>query len=155
MAGFLLMSQIFSTLGAVAFFPIVLNIFVITNSFESKGILIITFLMLLGNIYLLFWDWNKMKFIVLPYPGNYLQRPDGFSEKPVWVYLGLVLLVLIIFSRVLWSEDSFKVFSHIQEVIIQNQFKNYPLTKLGWWLSQSTLFLSVWSRFINGTVWEN
>jgi len=101
MAGFLLMSQIFSTLGAVAFFPIVLNIFVITNSFESKGILIITFLMLLGNIYLLFWDWNKMKFIVLPYPDNYLQRPDGFSEKPVWVYLGLVLLVLIIFSRVL------------------------------------------------------
>ena len=101
MAGFLLMSQIFSTLGAVAFFPIVLNIFVITNSFESKGILIITFLMLLGNIYLLFWDWNKMKFIVLPYPDNYLQRPDGFSEKPVWVYLGLVLFVLIIFSRVL------------------------------------------------------
>lgn len=32
-AGFLLMSQIFSTIGAVAFFTIMLNIFIITISF--------------------------------------------------------------------------------------------------------------------------
>ncbi|MCR9013571.1 hypothetical protein [Aquiflexum gelatinilyticum] len=100
-AGFLLMSQVFSTLGAVAFFPIMLNIFVITISFESTGILIITSLMLLGNIYLLLWDWDKLKFIVLPRPGNYIPVPQEFSDKKTWIYLGFVLCGLIIISRIL------------------------------------------------------
>jgi uncharacterized membrane protein YphA (DoxX/SURF4 family) len=98
-AGLLLMSQKFSTLGAVAFFPIMLNIFVITISFESTSILLITSLMLLGNIYLLLWDWNKVKFIVLPQPGVSLVDPDGFSVKKIWVYLGVALAILIIILR--------------------------------------------------------
>ncbi|MEO7211430.1 hypothetical protein [Mucilaginibacter sp.] len=98
-AGFLLMSQTFSTLGAVAFFPIMLNIFVITISFQSPNILLITFLMLLSNVYLLLWDWNKLKFIFLPEPLPYLDDNPAFSKWKGWTYSGLALFVAIVAFR--------------------------------------------------------
>ena len=97
--GFLLMSQIYSTIGAVAFFPIMLNIFVITISFDSTHILIITFLMLLSSIYLLIWDWNKLKFITLSDPQHYIDDNNEFSKRKIWTYLGFVLFVMVIFIR--------------------------------------------------------
>lgn len=97
--GFLLMSQIFSTAGAVAFFPIMLNIFVITISFQSPNILLITFLMMCGNIFLLIWDWNKLKFIALPNPQNYVDNTDEFSKHKIWTFLGLLLFLTVIFVR--------------------------------------------------------
>jgi uncharacterized membrane protein YphA (DoxX/SURF4 family) len=97
--GFLMMSQLFSTLGAVAFFPIILNIFVITISFDSSSVLFITSLMVLGNIFLLVWDWNKIKFTVSPFPKNYLDDNHEFSKRKIWFYLGLVFFVGVIFIR--------------------------------------------------------
>jgi uncharacterized membrane protein YphA (DoxX/SURF4 family) len=99
LAGFLLMSHIFSTLGAVVFFPIMLNIFIITISFKSTGILIITFLMLLANIYLLLWDWNKLKFIALPNPQNYDDNNTEFSKWKIWTYLGVSLFFIVVLVR--------------------------------------------------------
>jgi len=98
-AGILLMSQVFSTLGAVAFFPIMLNIFVITISFESPGILLITSLMLLSNVYLLLWDWNKLKFIFLPEPRPYLDDNTAFLKWKGWTYSGLLLFFAIVSLR--------------------------------------------------------
>ena len=99
-AGYLLMSHFFSTLGAVVYFPIMLNIFLITTAFQSPIILAVTALMLLGNIYLLLWDWNKFKFIVLPKPGNYVDQSTEFSKKRIWGYLGILLFIAVIFYRV-------------------------------------------------------
>ena len=48
-------------LGALAYFPLILNIFVITVSMHFTGTPIITGLMLLANIYLLCWDYDKLK----------------------------------------------------------------------------------------------
>jgi len=100
-AGFLLMSQIFSTLGAIVYFPIILNIFVLTTYFESPGILAITSLMLLANIYLLLWDWNKLKFVVLNDPGDYTNQSLQLSGKKFWIYLGIFFFIAIIVIRVL------------------------------------------------------
>lgn len=49
------------SLGAVLYFPIILNIFVITVSMDFKGTVYITGMMLLGSIYLLVWDFAKLK----------------------------------------------------------------------------------------------
>ena len=100
-AGFLLMSQIFSTLGAIAYFPIILNIVVLTTYFDSPGILAITSLMLLANIYLLFWDWNKLKFVVLNDPGDYTDQTTQLLGKRIWIYLGILLFVAIVIFRLL------------------------------------------------------
>lgn len=97
--GFLLMSQIFSTIGAVAFFPVIINIFVITISFDSTNVLIITFLMVFGTIYLLLWDWNKVKFITLPNPQNYIDNNNEFSKRKIWIYLGILFFLIVIFIR--------------------------------------------------------
>jgi uncharacterized membrane protein YphA (DoxX/SURF4 family) len=99
-AGILLMSQIFSTIGAIAFFSILISIWVITFSFTSSAVLLITTLMLLGNIYLLLWDWNRIKYMLLPNPGNYVDDNHSFSKKKVWMYLGLVLFVAVICIRI-------------------------------------------------------
>lgn len=104
-AGFLLMSQIFSTLGAIAFFPIILNIFVLTTYFDSPGILAITSLMLLANIYLLLWDWNKLKFVVLNNPGDFNSHSTQFSGKKIWIYLGILLFVAIVVFRIFTTRN--------------------------------------------------
>lgn len=50
-----------ATLGALVYFPIILNIFVITVSIGFVGTPIITGLMLLASVYLLCWDYDKLK----------------------------------------------------------------------------------------------
>jgi uncharacterized membrane protein YphA (DoxX/SURF4 family) len=50
-----------STIGALVFFPLVLNIFIITVSMHFTGTPIITGLMLLANVYLLCWDYDRLK----------------------------------------------------------------------------------------------
>jgi uncharacterized membrane protein YphA (DoxX/SURF4 family) len=98
-AGFLLMSQAFSTLGAAAFFPIMLNIFVITISFDAPNILLVTTLMLISNVYLLLWDWNKLKFIFLPRQQQYLDDNAAFSKWKGWTYFGLLLFIAVVSLR--------------------------------------------------------
>lgn len=50
-----------ATIGALMFFPLILNIFVITVSLHFQGTPVITGLMLLANVYLLCWDYDKLK----------------------------------------------------------------------------------------------
>ena len=101
LAGFLIMSQTFSILGAVVYFPIMLSIFILTTYFQSTGILIVTSLMLLANIYLLLWDWNKLKFIVLNKPGEYVDQTTPFSRHKIWAYIGILLCIVISIFRVI------------------------------------------------------
>ena len=100
-AGFLMMSHFLSSLGAVVYFPIMLNIFILTTSFQSPMILAVSTLMLLGNVYLLLWDWNKVQFIVLPKPGHYMDQSTEFSKKRIWSYLGILLFLIIVVYRFL------------------------------------------------------
>lgn len=60
-AAILLLIPRTSTLGALMFFPIILNIFIITISMDFRGTPLITGAMLLANIYLLCWDYDKLK----------------------------------------------------------------------------------------------
>ena len=63
-AALLLLIPRTAPVGALLFFPLILNIFVITVSLHFQGTPLITGLMLLGNIYLLCWDYDKLKHIV-------------------------------------------------------------------------------------------
>ncbi|MBV9789746.1 MAG: hypothetical protein JOZ51_16285 [Chloroflexi bacterium] len=68
LAALLLLIPATSTLGALVYFPIILNIFIITVSLHFTGTPVITGLMLLASIYLLCWDYDKLKHLVLPVP---------------------------------------------------------------------------------------
>ena len=63
-AALLLLIPRTATLGAIVYFPIILNIFLITVSMHFTGTPVITGLMLLASIYLLCWDYDKLKCIL-------------------------------------------------------------------------------------------
>lgn len=65
LAGVLLLIPATSTLGAVMFFPIVLNITMVTWSVGFKGTVYVTSLMLLASVFLLCWDWDRLRGIVI------------------------------------------------------------------------------------------
>lgn len=97
----LLMTQRFATLGAMFFFPVMLNVFMITHSIDfGSGTPVITTLMLLATIGLLLWDYQK--WIFLFYPDHRIKLDlsiypkDEFMADPVWVTAGFVFLVLTI-----------------------------------------------------------
>lgn len=81
-------------LGAILYFPVILNICVLAYAVRFEGTRITT-LMLLANLFLLVWDYDRLKHI-LP-----LRRTDEdhhvldkISKFPVW-FFGLVLAAAI------------------------------------------------------------
>ena len=50
-----------ATLGALLFLPTILNIVIITISIDFKGTPVVTSLMLLATLYLLFWDYDRIR----------------------------------------------------------------------------------------------
>lgn len=64
-AALLLLVPRTATLGALMYLPIIIGIEIITISMNFRGTWIITSLMLLGVIYLLCWDWHKLKYILV------------------------------------------------------------------------------------------
>jgi len=66
LAAVLLLNPRTTTLGAVLYFPIIVNVFLITLSMHFTGTPIITGLMLLGSVFLLCWDYDRFAPIVRP-----------------------------------------------------------------------------------------
>ncbi len=98
-AGLLLMTQLYAALGAVVMFPIVVNIFIITISYYFAFTPVITGLLLLANIFLLLWDYQKL----LPlFEQNNFQKDNPIlvskeiETKRLWCYLGLLLFLVTV-----------------------------------------------------------
>lgn len=67
LAALLLVIPRTTTLGAVLYFPIIVNIFLITLSMHFTGTPVITGLMLLGSLFLLCWDYDRLAAIIRPH----------------------------------------------------------------------------------------
>lgn len=61
LAALLLVIPRTKTLGAILYFPIIVNIHMITVSMSFRGTTYITGLMFMGALYLLVWDYKKLK----------------------------------------------------------------------------------------------
>ncbi len=88
-AGFLLMTQRYSKLGALINFPIILNIFVITLSYYFAYTPVVTGLMLFANIILLLWEWDELKILVHLNPK--FNTTVRLEKDVLWQVLGLIL----------------------------------------------------------------
>jgi hypothetical protein len=75
LAAFMLLIPRTVTLGAFLYFPVILNITVLTYATRFDGSLFTAPLMTLANLYLLAWNYEKWKYIL---PFNRL--PDGFES---------------------------------------------------------------------------
>jgi uncharacterized membrane protein YphA (DoxX/SURF4 family) len=82
-------------LGAILYFPIIFNICVLTYATRFEGTRIAT-LMVLANLYLLCWDYARLKF-VLPFSSSSAvgATPNQtVSRKFPWVFFGGVVAVV-------------------------------------------------------------
>jgi len=103
-AGTLLMTQRFATIGVMIFLPIMLNVFIITHAIDfGPGTPIITTLMLLATIFLLLWDYKKWIFLFQPdhlIKVDLTQTPkDHFMTDPIWAYTGITFIGITLFQR--------------------------------------------------------
>lgn len=88
-------------IGALMFFPIILNIMVLTNSVGFRGTWAITILMLAASLYLLCWDYDRLKTIFffkrrsrsVFFKFEFIWLPVLFGAGGVLAFVGLSLLV--------------------------------------------------------------
>lgn len=93
--GTLLMTQRLARLGAIMFWGIVVNIFMVNLSFGFSATPVITGLMLVAATYLLVWDAAALMPLVSN-PGSYTHQPLPVADHRYWVVLGVVMLLSIV-----------------------------------------------------------
>ena len=95
--GVLLMTQRFARLGALMFFGMIVNIFVITISYGFQGTPIVTGLLSLAAAYLLIWDINALQFIIRKPIGSNLSETKHLRihDQSYWAMLGVVMVLSI------------------------------------------------------------
>lgn len=94
LSAFLLMTQRFATIGNLMFFGIISNICVLTFSMHFSGTVVITSLMLLSSIFLIFWDFHKIKFLF--YRDDFSTGELSFeliTYHKMWMYCGVLLFI--------------------------------------------------------------
>lgn len=73
-----------SHLGALMFFPIIINITVLTNSVGFAGTWLLTIFMSLASLYLVCWDYDRWKNILF---FNRPRKADFFKYELIWLPL--------------------------------------------------------------------
>lgn len=97
-AGLLLLTQRFATLGAILTFPILLNIFMVTVSLKWQGTPYINAFLLLLNAWLLAYDFHKLKFILTDKPAELKQislKRISLSADFLWIVAVIGILISI------------------------------------------------------------
>ncbi len=99
LTGLLLMTQLYAALGAVLLFPITLNILMITLSYYFAGTPVITGLLVLANILLILWDYQKLlplfQIYSRPQPNAFLSS-RAIEHDRIWSYLGVLLFLFTV-----------------------------------------------------------
>lgn len=99
-AAILLLIPRTATLGAVLYFPLILNICILSLSVGFDGSLVTSPLMVLANLYLLCWDYDKLKFILPFYkPGKEARQPlpekTTGNKFPLKFFAGVFLVAAL------------------------------------------------------------
>lgn len=96
MIAFLLLIPRTAFLGALMYFPVILNIFILTYAMRFEGTRATTF-MLLANIYLLGWDYDRIKYILSIKPVKDNTQPakeKRLRDKFPFLFSGTVVAMI-------------------------------------------------------------
>lgn len=85
------------TLGALLYFPIILNICILSFAVRFDGSHVTAPLMVLANLYILFWNYDRIKFI-LPFKKDsdyqLIEKPQKYSNKfPALFFMGVIISI--------------------------------------------------------------
>lgn len=90
------------TFGALLYFPIIVNIWLLSYAVRFEGSIVTSPLMVLACLYLLVWNYDRLRYI-LPFKKfsdmGIIQKPEKYSTKfPFLFFLGVVMTVVITIS---------------------------------------------------------
>lgn len=85
------------TLGALLYFPVILNICILSFAVRFDGSFVSAPLMVLANLYILIWNYDRLKFI-FPFKTNHdhvlYQQPQQYTNKfPILFFTGVIATV--------------------------------------------------------------
>lgn len=103
-AAILLLIPRTATLGAVLYFPIILNICILSLAVGFDGSLVTSPLMVLANMYLLCWDYDKIKWILpFKHPKAEIDPSKITNKFPFKFFLGVFATVALTIVTVRYS----------------------------------------------------
>lgn len=99
LTGLLLLLPWTAHIGALVFFPIILNIAVLTSSVGFQGTWVVTLLMLVAGIYLLFWEYDRLKNLLFQsrIASSRLLRNEKWLIPLFFGMGGIALLTLMVY----------------------------------------------------------
>lgn len=122
-AGLLLLTQRFATLGAIITFPLILNILMVTVSMNWTGTQYINAFLLLLNVWLLLYDYHKLKFLLT----DQQQELKGIALRRSSIKADRIWMVAI------------------AGILISIPFSYYSL-QVAWGICASMLLLIIWNQ---------
>ncbi len=133
-AGLLLLIPRTVALGAVLYFPIILNITILSFAVRFDGSLLTSPLMTLSCLFLLLWNFDKLKFILPVKPGTF-QR-GVITEKPstktfpfkFFIFSGVAFASVI---TLVYSMNKFTIMPRNSLQHCKNQFEEKPNEDVG------------------------
>lgn len=98
------------TLGALLYFPIITNIWLLSFSLRFEGSFITSPLMVLANLFLLLWNYDKLKYI-FPFRNfsnfEIIEKPKKYSNTfPFAFFTGVIITVALIVALSLFGYEA-------------------------------------------------
>lgn len=120
-AAILLLIPRTALLGAVIYFPIILNICILSLSVRFDGSLVSSPLMVLAVTYLLCWDYDRLTHIFTP--GN---RFDALDKKFPFRFFTAVVVIIIFTAVLLRNVFEIRPHNHMKDCVQQCGETNNP-----------------------------
>jgi len=112
-------------LGALLYFPIIVNIWILSFALRFEGSFLTSPLMVFANMYLLFWNYDRLKYI-LPFkqfPNHKLfVKPEKYTKKIPFFFFTGVLTTIIFF--IILEQFGYDAMPRIRLSDCIEQFKN-------------------------------
>lgn len=113
-------------LGALLYFPIILNICILSYAVRFEGSMVTAPLMTLANLFLLVWNYDRLKFLlpIKSFTNNKLfQKPEKYSLKFPFGFLAIVLGSVTITVSI--AEFGFDVVPRNSLIDCEKQFQRH------------------------------
>lgn len=124
-AAILLLIPRTATLGALLYFPIIVNIWLLSFALRFEGSFVTSPLMVLANQYILVWNYDKLKYI-LPFKANSdsktTQKPIKYNNQfPFAFFTGVIITIALIVTL---SQFGYEVMPRNSCSDCEKQFEN-------------------------------
>lgn len=119
-AGGLLLTQRYTKLGAIMYFPIIVNVYVITLSYSFSGTPYITGMMVLANMLLIIWEWDTLKVLINQQP-KFLPN-NRLENKSIWQVTGVLLFLFTVTYRILVDKYNLFLWGGVCLIIMLTSF---------------------------------